>query len=362
MTRRLRRSLDQIRSALAVAGDTARARSGKSRARQAIEMMILRVRGYSPDDYYSLRLYERAPQPDMGLLRRREFSRLRYRLNPQQAEVVPFNKWVAGLYLETLGLRVPSCHGIYHPSRGIARSGERLTSVADLAALFARAPAGLVIKPLDASHGHGVAVVVSFDAALGRAARANGDEQPLAELVASLPASANGWVVQERIVQHPALAALHPTSVNTVRLVTLCGASGDPEVIAAVLRIGTGTAEVDNTTGGGIVASVDLQSGRCGPAYSRYRIEEYTAHPGTGVTITGFEVPHWTAVKAEVVRAHRLLPFPRTLGWDVALEDRGPVILEVNSDYYYHHLQLDGRSAAAELLRETGQAQVPHRD
>jgi hypothetical protein len=51
------------------------------------------------------------------------------------------------------------------------------------------------------------------------------------------------------------------------------------------------------------------------------------------------------------------LPFPRTLGWDVAIEDRGPVILEVNSDYYYNHLQLEGGSAAVGLLREAVQPQ-----
>jgi len=52
------------------------------------------------------------------------------------------------------------------------------------------------------------------------------------------------------------------------------------------------------------------------------------------------------------------VPFPRTLGWDVAIEDRGPVIPEINSDYYYNHLQLDGESAAVGLLRDTVQ---PHR-
>ena len=66
MPRRLSRSLEQIRAALAVAGDAARERTGKSRARQAFEMMLLRARGYSPDDYYTLRLYERVPGASDG--------------------------------------------------------------------------------------------------------------------------------------------------------------------------------------------------------------------------------------------------------------------------------------------------------
>jgi hypothetical protein len=357
MSGRLSRSLEQIRAALAAAGEAARERTGKSRARQAFEMMVLRARGYSPDDYYTQRLYERPAGSADGLLRRREFSRLRYRLNPKHAEVVPFNKWVSALYLETLGVRVPTCHGMYHRHRGILRNGQRLSSAADLALLLGRMPGGLVIKPVDGSHGRDVIVIVAYDAAHGRLQRADGSELALDQLVARLDESADGWIVQERIVQHPTLAALHPQSVNTARLVTLCSDDGMPAVIAGVLRIGTGDSEVDNTTGGGIVANVDLATGRCGPAISRYRVAEHAVHPQSGEQVAGFELPLWALVTSEVIRAHRLLPFPRTLGWDVAIEDRGPVILEVNSDYYYNHLQLDGGSAAVGLLREAVQ---PH--
>ncbi len=68
---------------------------------------------------------------------------------------------------------------------------------------------------------------------------------------------------------------------------------------------------------------IDIATGRCAPAVSRYRVSEHAAHPG----------------------------------WDVAIEERGPVILEVNSDYYHNHLQLDGGSVAVGLLRETGRLQ-----
>jgi hypothetical protein len=354
MAGRFRRDLEQLRTALAEAGDATRARSGKSRARQALEMMWLRARGFSPDDYYTLRLYDEPPTAAAGPLRRREFSQLRYRLNPQQAEVVPFNKWVSALYLETLGVRVPVCHGLYHRSRGILRNGQRLSCAGELALLLARLPGGAAIKPLDASHGRGVMVIVAFDAARGIVTRANDAEQSLEELAATLDASDQGWVVQERIVQHPALAALHRQSVNTVRLVTLCGEDGIPQALGAVLRIGTGDAEIDNTTGGGLVATVELGTGRCRTAISRYRVSEHAIHPQSGVRIEGFEVPHWARVQSDAVRAHGFVPFPRTLGWDIAIEERGPVILEVNSDYYYNHLQLDGPSGAIDLLRSLG--------
>lgn len=354
MSLRVRRSLEQIRAALDAAGDAARERSGKGRARQAIELLYYRARGYSPDDYYMLRMYEHGQGPDGTAMRHREFSRLRRSLNPQQAEVVPFNKWVAALYLESLGIRVPACHGLYHRTRGVLRDGRRLTGAAALAELLARLPGGAVIKPLDASHGRDVTVVLRFDPTRGVLTRASGVEQTLAEFLATLDAHDHGWVVQERIVQHPVLAALHPQSVNTVRIVTLCGADGAPEVIAAVFRMGTAGAEVDNTTGGGIVAPVDLDTGRCGAATSRFRISEHAVHPQTGMQIEGLELPQWPAVVSLVVRAHERLPFPRTLGWDVAVTESGPVILEVNSGYYHNHLQLDGAGEALARLRQGG--------
>lgn len=351
MTRKLRRSLEQIRAALDAAGGAVQERCGKSRARQALEMLFFRVRGYSPDDYYTLRLYERGPAQGGAAMRHREFSRLRRNLNPQQAEVVPFNKWVAALYLESLGVRVPASHGLYHRTRGVLRDGRRLTGAAALAELLAQLPAGAVIKPLDASHGRDVTVIVHFDPSRGVLARASGAEQTLESLVNTLDAHDDGWVVQDRVMQHPLLAALHPHSVNSVRIVTLCGADGVPEVIAAVLRVGTRHAEVDNTTGGGIVAPIDLGTGRCGRATSRFRVSEHVVHPQTGARIEGLELPHWPAVLAEVVRAHERVPFPRTLGWDVAIADDGPVILELNSGYYHNHLQLDGGVTAVAELR-----------
>jgi hypothetical protein len=357
MAHRLRRSFEQIRAALDVAGEATRERSGKGRARQALELLWFRARGYTPDDYYTLRLYAPMPLAANAPMRRREFSRLRRLLNPQQAEVVPFNKWVAALYFETLGLRVPACHGYYHRCRGMRRDGRRLVGAVDLAALLSELPGGVAIKPIDASHGRDVTIIVAYDAASGRLTRANGRVLPLPAFAATLDASDEGWVVQERIVQHPVLAALHPQSANTVRVVSLTGEGGVPAPVAAVLRIGTGGAEIDNTTGGGIVAPIELATGRCGKAISRYRVTEHTRHPDTGALIEGLVVPYWPQVLALVVRAHALLPFPRTLGWDIALDEREPVLLELNSDYYHNHLQLDGAGEALAQLRAFDPAQ-----
>lgn len=352
MFRSVLRAVTSSRTTLRLAGDSAAQRSGKSRARQAIEMLGLRARGYNADDYYTLRLYEHVARHASPPISRREFSQIRLRLNPRHVEVVAFNKWVQCLYFEALGIRVPRCHGLYHPSRGVTREGQPLTTLAEVRGLVRRHAGSVVFKPLDASSGQGVMVLASYDGTTDRLVRASGTSEPLEALFARLGAHADGWVIQERVEQHPLLAKINASSVNTVRLMTLVAESGEVGVIGAVLRMGVGHSEIDNTEGGGIFAPIELDHGTLAHATSQFGRSDHDVHPDSGARIRGMTVPHWKAVREVATRAHRLLPFPRTLGWDIAVTLDGPVIIEVNSDYYYNHLQSDGQSPAINALRQ----------
>jgi len=54
-------------------------------------------------------------------------------------------------------------------------------------------------------------------------------------------------------------------------------------------------------------------------------------HPVTGVSFDGFVVPYWREAIELVSNAQRHFKELRTLGWDVALTDGGPAILEANA-------------------------------
>jgi hypothetical protein len=133
-------------------------------------------------------------------------------------------------------------------------------------------------------------------------------------------------------------------SLNTARIITLLGLDGTIGVLGAILRIGVGTAEIDNTHGGGIVAPIDLGSGTCGPAVSLSTIRRMARHPDTDRQIEGFAVPYWNRMKEAAVAAHRRLPFARSLGWDLAFGEDGPVIVEVNGSWYQNGVQVSGKS------------------
>ncbi len=54
------------------------------------------------------------------------------------------------------------------------------------------------------------------------------------------------------------------------------------------------------------------------------------AHPDTGQTVNGFDIPHWPELCDLTRQAASVFPGIRTQSWDVALTDQGPVFLEVN--------------------------------
>src|SRR3546814_8096170 len=65
-------------------------------------------------------------------------------------------------------------------------------------------------------------------------------------------------------------------------------------------------------------SDIDLETGVCRAATSRFSIRTTVAHPDSGCRIEGLALPYWDLVKASAVKAHRFLPFARSLGWDIA--------------------------------------------
>ena len=171
------------------------------------------------------------------------------------------------------------------------------------------------------------------------------------------------WIVQERIRQHPVLDALHPGSLNTLRIVTT--RIGDaPHIEFITLRMGCGGSWIDNADAGGLAAPVDLATGMISRTATR-RYEHDTAqqqhavHPDTGARITGLEIPHFFEMLDLVRGAAAKLPEFASVGWDIAILPDGPAILEANGTWgvdimFRHHIVRDtliGRMAHEAFAR-----------
>lgn len=145
-----------------------------------------------------------------------------------------------------------------------------------------------------------------------------------------------GWLnrglslMEEALVQHADLAALHPASINTVRIVTLTDTAGEPHVLYAFLRTGCCGHFVDNTTSGGLSALICPDGVIRRPALSDKTGVYFDAHPDTGVPFIGLRVPAFDEAIALCKRAARVRPGMRYVGWDVCITPQGPVLVEGN--------------------------------
>lgn len=135
-------------------------------------------------------------------------------------------------------------------------------------------------------------------------------------------------LLEEVVVQHPKMNQLCPTSVNTIRTITL-RINQKTKVVAAYLRIGNGRI-VDNFNSGGMVVPVDIKTGKIHDVAVDKRGNVYKTHPLTNTSIVGFQIPEWKKVLSLVEEASTRVPNVGIVGWDVAISEKGPLIIEGN--------------------------------
>lgn len=150
-------------------------------------------------------------------------------------------------------------------------------------------------------------------------------------------------LVEECIVQNKALSDLFPNSVNTIRLVTI-RKKHKTVVIFRVIRIGNGNNVVDNYNHGGMFSLVSEDGIVTKPAIDKKgNIYEY--HPVTKTPIVGFKIPYFKESLDMVVKASEVIEEVGYVGWDIAITNNGPVLIEGNQlpgyDLYQSKIHLN---------------------
>jgi hypothetical protein len=135
------------------------------------------------------------------------------------------------------------------------------------------------------------------------------------------------FLVEEFITQHPHMARLCPTSVNSLRIITYFDGT-TVHVLARVLKIGNG-AEIDNFSNGGMYTMVGADGTALYPAFDTTGTA-YAVHPLSGVPIVGFSVPLFDAVLSLVDQMARTEPLVPYVGWDIAIGPDRPIVIEGN--------------------------------
>lgn len=124
-------------------------------------------------------------------------------------------------------------------------------------------------------------------------------------------------------------ASLHPQSVNTVRISTL-KIGGKIHIIHPFFRVGRGEDVVDNAAKGGIFGVIDKETGIVTRACDELG-NRYVVHPDTKKPIVGFSIPQWEVAVDLSLKLAKVVPESVFTGWDLALTDKGWVMVEGNS-------------------------------
>jgi hypothetical protein len=294
-------------------------------------------------------------------------ARLWSLLTPECYRCLFDNKLVFNLFFCPLGLPVARIYGVYDPEVGATATGEPLRSAADLRECILRhGDEGFVFKPVEGIQGHNILVFIgrAEEDTLLTLRGERYDAEALVQFAGSSSrleehnpgANPVPFLLEERIRPHPRLADFIGPTLCSVRVQTLIARNGKPEIIAAVFKLQPGVSGVDQLVHGAVGCWVDLDTGRLGRGRSRSTWEDVTVIPGTDTPFSGFQLPDWTAIKDVALRAAGAFPWARSIGWDVGVSDRGPVLIEGNERWSPSLIQMP---APAGLL--TGElAEVCH--
>lgn len=148
------------------------------------------------------------------------------------------------------------------------------------------------------------------------------------------------FIIQKEVCNHKSLSRIYPKSLNTARFITVWSEQTKrPELFAQFFRIGANGNVVDNWAVGGLlfVLNSDGSIGDVGffkdPKYAHGYGMRVDSHPDTGVSFKGMRVPDYDAGLELALKAHAVLPTVKSIGWDVAFTDDGPLIVEGNDDW-----------------------------
>jgi hypothetical protein len=141
-------------------------------------------------------------------------------------------------------------------------------------------------------------------------------------------------LAEEYIHQHPDLAKLSASGLNTVRVITQLNKKNEVEILGARLRISVNN-HVDNLASGNIAVPVDIETGKVigVGVYSDITKEDVAFHPVSGVAFMGFQIPFWKETLELTRRAALFHSENRSIGWDVAISESGPEFIEGNHNW-----------------------------
>ena len=243
------------------------------------------------------------------------------RVNPAESRIILFDKYKAYLHFKNF----------YQRDIAFVNDKEAKEEFAS----FCHSHPLFIVKPLTSACGKGIQLIDTNDGSFS--------------VEEYLEANPDGFVAEELINQDETLSRLHPQSVNTLRINTVNYGSSI-EVIWPCLRMGCGDSIVDNAGAGGVFGAVDTATGQI-ISVSDESCHTFTNHPDTGIPLVGFKIPRWQEACELAKHLAGMIPDCHFIGWDLALTEKGWVMVEGNHRPYIIWQIASGKGIRKEFNR-----------
>jgi hypothetical protein len=299
---------------------------------------LVRFESFSPDEIFLLGLLDgRAEREKGAFISKERLTELQCRINPPEHRSAGGDKVAFFLRCTANDLPTPEVFAVAGRAKPDGACFASIGDAAEWERYFSQAaPAAFVLKPVDGSHGAGVLPLRRHGSSFVAPDGANYTARGLLEHMRR--SAHSGWLVQRRLWPHRTLIDLAGTdAMQTVRAVTCADRHGETRLLFAWLRINGGRTVFDNFNfgaAGNLVGAIDLCTGGLKyvlqAASDGIGLATAVRHPVTGAEFSRFALPAFSEMTALMARAADAFRPLGTLGWDVAVTDEGPYLIEAN--------------------------------
>lgn len=287
----------------------------------------------SKEEYMKYQLYDAEPSFRETFLSSAKSWQVWAVLNPEHYACMARDKYMSHCLLTKSNIPTSSLYLYYNPQLASNTDCQAYNYEGVVSILQNKQVTECVIKlSQDSAHGEGVIVChkIDFDNDTCRIQRYDGTYTNLKDILADSP-----LLFESLIKQNAQFSAFNSSSVNTIRMMTALYPNNTVQLFAAFIKIGRSGSDVDNAgAGGNVDVAVDIESGRLYNAIefnSWQDIVKIHKHPDSNAQIEGEYINNWKKIVSQVSDYQARIPQLKVIGWDVALTDKGPVIIEINN-------------------------------
>ena len=191
----------------------------------------------------------------------------------------------------------------------------------------------IFVKPVRGTQGEGVQALRGIKN--GNLQLKSGQQLQMADFIGQLISTRPGGILFQELLHTPAMIeSICGRRLTSVRIIVIVTAAGT-EILSAVWRVPTGDSITDNFNcgrNGNIIADIEVATGHVRHTVRGIDWETFpvTHHPDTGIEFGNLRLPNWQKTCSLCLDTAKLFPDLHLQHWDIALTNRGPVVLEMN--------------------------------